>query len=192
MNSPYYRKTGLPGLAGTHDKPSPVQWAFLAKIPAAIAKVAKVAAKAGKVVAKGAKVVGKTVAKGAQAVGKAGKFVGEKAGKVGQKIGEGAKKAGQKIGEGAKKFAGKDGFVDRALDKVDDIKGKVGEFAEKNPRAYKAIMGGVGQIRSGTSGAKAELDQSIYAANEKEKENRSKFQGMSFGGGPLTRKYKKY
>ena len=174
MNSPYYRKTGLPGVAGTHDKASPLQWAFLAKIPAAIAKVAKVAAKAGKAVAKGAKVVGNTVAKGAGAVGKAGKFVGGK-----------AKVVGQKIGEGAKKFAGKGGFVDRTFNKV-------GEFAEKNPRAYKAIMGGVGQIRSGTSGAKAELDQSIYASQQKEKENRSKFQGMNFGTGPLTRKYKKY
>ena len=53
-------------------------------------------------------------------------------------------------------------------------------------------MGGVGQMRGRLSQSKAELDQSIYASKEKEKENRSKFQGMNFGTGPLTRKYKKY
>ena len=59
-----------------------------AKLPilAIAAKVAKAAAKVGKVVAKGAKVAGKAVAKGAKAVGKGAKVAGKK-------IATGAKKA---------------------------------------------------------------------------------------------------
>ena len=65
MKTPYYRKTGLPGLAGTHDKSSPLQYAFLAAIPKAIAAAAKGAKVVGTAVKGAVKAAGKGIAKGA-------------------------------------------------------------------------------------------------------------------------------
>jgi len=74
-----HKKSGLPGLIGTHDKNSPVQFvgAVLAGLGKAALAVGKVGAKVGMTVAKGAKAVG-------GAVGKAGKFVGKNVAKAEQ------------------------------------------------------------------------------------------------------------
>jgi len=53
MNSPYYKKSGLPGLTGTHDKSSPTP----SLIGAVLAGLGKAALTVGKTVAKGAKFV---------------------------------------------------------------------------------------------------------------------------------------
>ena len=48
MNSPYYKKSGLPGLSGTHDKASPHKLGFLAALLPAITAVGKKVIGAGK------------------------------------------------------------------------------------------------------------------------------------------------
>lgn len=113
MKTPYYRKTGLPGLSGTHNKNSPLQ--SITGILAVLGKIAKV---------------------------------------------------GMAVGKGVKKFT------------------------KNHPKTTAAILGGV---KSGIDKGKAEIEQSVYASKQNEKENRSNFASMNFGGGgPLSRKIKKY
>ena len=83
------------GISGLTTKDSPMNWAWLAKVGAAIAKGA---AAVGKAVATGAKAVGKAAVTVGKGVGKAAKTVGKGVKTAAQKVGKGVKTAGEKIG----------------------------------------------------------------------------------------------
>tara|TARA_R110000744_G_scaffold80066_2_gene157151 strand:+ start:271 stop:636 length:366 start_codon:yes stop_codon:yes gene_type:complete len=105
MNSPYYKKSGLPGLMGTHDKSSPTP--FIGAVLAGLGKVALT--------------VGRTVAKG------------------------------------AKNFAGKGGFVSKAV--------KQGKDFAKTSKG-KAVIGGLYAGKRAADKQIQEVDNSVYSSGK--------------------------
>ena len=123
--------SGLTGLTGGKSSPLKI-WPILVGIGKAAAAVGKAGVAVGTAVGKAATTVGGAVKTGAQAVGGA-------IGKGAQAVGDAGKFVGEKVSKGAKDFAGKEGFVSDVIDNVE-------KFAEKNPRAYRGIKGGVSGI----------------------------------------------
>ena len=149
-----HKKSGLPGLMGTHDKSSPVQFAGI------LAGLTKGALAVGKFVAKTAPKAIKTAVQAAGgAIGDAGKFVGKN------------------VAEGARKFAGKDGFVSKAVEKGKDLAAKGEKFAKTSKG--KAVIGGLYAGKKAADKQVAEVNQSIY--NQKNRGGVGDFSKMNFG-----------
>ena len=148
MNSPYYKKSGLPGLMGTHDKNSPLPFvgAVLAGLGKAALAVGKVGAKVGMAVAKAAPKVAQAVKTGAEAVGQAGKFIGKN------------------VAKGAKNFAGKDGFVSKTVKQGKELVAKGERFAKTS--TGKAVIGGLNAGKRAADKQIQEVDNSVYSSGK--------------------------
>ncbi len=160
-----HKKSGLPGLMGTHDKSSPLPIAgILAGLGKAALAVGKFAVKTvPQAIKTGVQAVGGAVKTGAQAVGDAGKFVGKN------------------VGEGAKNFieATKKGSQARLnlSNTFKSVKGDVSNFAKTSKG--KAVIGGLYAGKKAADKQVAEVNQSIY--NQKNRGGVGDFSKMNFG-----------
>jgi len=166
-----HKKSGLPGLMGTHDKNSPVQFvgAVLAGLGKAALAVGKVGAKVGMTVAKTAPKVLQSVKTGAQAVGGA-------IGKGAKAVGDAGKFVGKNVAKGAKNFAGKDGFVSKAVTKGKVLAAKGEKFAKTTKG--KAVIGGLYAGKRAADKQIADVNQSIY--NQKNRGGVGDFSSINF------------
>tara|TARA_R110002012_G_C11598478_1_gene607041 strand:+ start:344 stop:871 length:528 start_codon:yes stop_codon:yes gene_type:complete len=167
-----HKKSGLPGLMGTHDKNSPLPFvgAVLAGLGKAAAVVGKVGAKVGMAVAKTAPKVLQSVKTGVQAAGGA-------IGKAGKAVGDAGKFVGKNVAKGAQKFAGKDGFVSKTVKQGKELAAKGKEFAKTSKG--KAIIGGLYAGKKAADKQVAEVNQSIY--NQKNRGGVGDFSKINFG-----------
>ena len=126
------------GISGLTTKDSPMNWAWLAKIGAAIAK--------------GAAAVGKAAVAGAKAVGKAAVTVGKGVGKAAQAVGKGVKTAAQKVGQGVKTAGEKIGNIFKGKKGTPEVGG--GQFtpAPKNINLKKVDPLGPKKVKVDTKG----------------------------------------
>ena len=166
-----HKKSGLPGLSGTH-KESPVR--FVGAVLAGIAKVATVVGKAGlvagKAVATVAPKVGMAIGKGAKAVGSAGKAVGTAVGKAGKAVGKGAKKVVEATKKGSQARM-------NISNTVKSVKGDVSKFAKTG--TGRAVIGGAMGAKRAADKQIQEVDQSIYKSNSNSAA--TSFSNMKFG-----------
>jgi len=207
MKTPYYRKTGLPGLSGTHDKASPLRDFGISAAIAAIAAKVKAGVAAAKTAIAGAKaaITGTKAATTATATTAATT-------KAATSVGGGVAKAGTATAKGGKivkmpTIGTKKLAVDTAAKTTHGMTTKanmasltkgtgsqgnwftksfdaVDKFAQS--KKGKAILTGAMNVKGSMDKHAAETENSLYGGDNT---NMGNFAAMNFGGGgPLSKR----